>query len=554
MYSHQEFTFQDHKESALPAKAWTLGLLCTVWVLTGLIGHDPWKSIDAYGFALVYHIIQSGDWLVPTLAGRPDMDNPPLFYMTAAVLAKLFAPLLPLHDGARLASGLYTSITLIFVGLTGRKLFGTGRGWAAVIILIGCLGLLVHVHELFSELALLAGCAMMLYGYAKSLHSPLIAGLAIGCGVGIGFMSNDFTALVLFLGVSTTLLIFSPWRTRSYFSSLGIALIVTLPWLLIWPILLYVRSPELFMVWVWDANIGRWLNFIQRGDFPALLHYLKALAWFAWPALPLAAWAVWQARFKIMQETALQLPLVSFVVMLLVLSFSPNHGEEHAMPLLLPLALLACAALSTLRRGAANALNWFGIMTFGLLTILLWWAWAGLLLNNRTRVTTLLKEYHPSFMPSVETPAFWIGIIFTVLWVIMVWRVRRSMRRAVVNWAAGVTLIWVLVMTIWLPWLDTGKSYRSLFISLKQSLPAQHRCVASQNIGDTQRVLLQYFSGINTLNQAKKQCDLLLLQGEPLLASRNGAGWIKLWEGKRLGARPEYYYLYQRGKQAALKN
>lgn len=554
MYSHQEFTFQDHKKSALPAKTWTLGLLCAVWMATGLIGHDPWKSIDAYGFALVYHIVQSGDWLVPTLAGRPDMDNPPLFYMTAAVLAKLFAPLLPLHDGARLASGLYTSITLIFVGLTGRKLFGTGRGWAAVIVLIGCLGLLVHVHELFSELALLAGCAMMLYGYAKSLHSPLIAGLAIGCGVGIGFMSNDFTALVLFLGVSTTLLIFSPWRTRSYFSSLGIALIVTLPWLLIWPILLYVRSPELFMVWAWDANIGRWLDFMRRGDFPALLHYLKALAWFAWPALPLAAWAVWQARFKIMQETALQLPLVSFVVMLLVLSFSPNYGEEHAMPLLLPLALLACAALSTLRRGAANALNWFGIMTFGLLTILLWWAWAGLLLNNRTRVTTLLKEYHPSFMPSVETPAFWIGIIFTVLWVILVWRVRHSMRRAVVNWAAGVTLIWVLVMTIWLPWLDTGKSYRSLFISLKQSLPAQHRCVASQNIGDTQRVLLQYFGGINTLNQAKNQCDLLLLQGEPLLASRNGAGWIKLWEGKRLGARPEYYYLYQRGKQAALKN
>ncbi|MEQ1838503.1 MAG: glycosyltransferase family 39 protein [Candidatus Nitrotoga sp.] len=554
MYSHQEFTFQDHKESALPAKAWTLGLLCTVWVLTGLIGHDPWKSIDAYGFALVYHIIQSGDWLVPTLAGRPDMDNPPLFYMTAAVLANLFAPLLPLHDGARLASGLYTSITLIFVGLTGRKLFGTGRGWAAVIILIGCLGLLVHVHELFSELALLAGCAMMLYGYAKSLHSPLIAGLAIGCGVGIGFMSNDFTALVLFLGVSTTLLIFSPWRTRSYFSSLGIALIVTLPWLLIWPFLLYVRSPELFMVWAWDANIGRWLDFMRRGDFPALLHYLKALAWFAWPALPLAAWAVWQARFKIMQETAFQLPLVAFVVILLALNFSPNYGEEHAMPLLLPLALLACAALSTLRRGAANALNWFGIMTFGLLTILLWWAWAGLLLNNRTRVTTLLKEYHPSFMPSVETPAFWIGIIFTVLWVIMVWRVRRSMRRAVVNWAAGVTLIWVLVMTIWLPWLDTGKSYRSLFISLKQSLPAQHRCVASQNIGDTQRVLLQYFSRINTLNQAKNQCDLLLLQGEPLLASRNGAGWIKLWEDKRLGARPEYYYLYQRSKQAALKN
>ncbi|MEQ1814043.1 MAG: glycosyltransferase family 39 protein [Candidatus Nitrotoga sp.] len=553
MYPHQEFTFQKHKESILPAKVWTLGLLCAVWTVTGLIGHDPWKPIDAYGFALVYHIVQSGDWLVPTLAGQPDMDNPPLFYMTAAALAKLFYPLLSLHDGARLASGLYTFITLLFVGLTGRELFGTGRGWAAVIILIGCLGLLVHAHELFTELALLAGCAMMLFGYAKSLRYPLAAGIALGCGAGIGFMSNDFAALVLFLLTSATLLMFSVWRTHTYFSSLGIALLCALPWILIWPVLLYLRSPELFMVWAWDANIGRWLDFMRRGDFPGLPHYLKTLMWFAWPALPLALWTVWQARFKIMQETALQLLLASSVVILLILSFSPNYGEEHAMPLLLPLALLACAALSTLRRGAANALNWFGIMTFGLIAILLWWAWAGLLLNNRTRVTTLLKEFHPSFMPSIETPAFWTGIIFTVLWIILVWRVRRSMRRAVVNWAAGVTLVWVLAMTIWLPWLDTGKSYRGIFTSLKHALPVQHRCVASQHIGDTQRVMLQYFGGINTLNQAQNVCDLLVIQGEPLQLSRNGAEWIKLWEAKRPGTRPEHYYLYQRSKQAVLQ-
>jgi hypothetical protein len=46
-------------------------------------------------------MLQSGDWLVPTLAGEPFMDKPPLFYWTAALFAKLFSPLLPLHDGAR---------------------------------------------------------------------------------------------------------------------------------------------------------------------------------------------------------------------------------------------------------------------------------------------------------------------------------------------------------------------------------------------------------------------------------------------------------------------
>jgi hypothetical protein len=33
-----------------PAKAALLGLLCLVWLGTGLVGHDPWKPDEAYSF------------------------------------------------------------------------------------------------------------------------------------------------------------------------------------------------------------------------------------------------------------------------------------------------------------------------------------------------------------------------------------------------------------------------------------------------------------------------------------------------------------------------
>ncbi|HEX5363203.1 MAG TPA: glycosyltransferase family 39 protein, partial [Gallionella sp.] len=138
-----------------PAKAVLLGLLILIWLGMGLVGHDPWKPDEISSFGIVYSMLQSGDWLVPTLLGDPFMDKPPLYYWTAALLAQLLEPLLPLHDGARLASGLYVGLTLLFIGLAGRKLYGENRGWAAAIILIGCIGLLVRAHQMITDLALL---------------------------------------------------------------------------------------------------------------------------------------------------------------------------------------------------------------------------------------------------------------------------------------------------------------------------------------------------------------------------------------------------------------
>lgn len=538
-------TVQEHPIT--PAKAWMLALLCLVWAGTGLIGHDPWKPDEAYSFGLVYHILQSGDWLVPAIAGEPFMDKPPLFYITAAACAQLFSPWLALHDGARLASGFYTGFTLLFIGLTGRELFGAGRGWAAAIILIGCLGMLVRAHEIITDLALLTGCAMMLYGFALSLRRTLPAGILLGTGMGIGFMAKGFIAPTLFLLIAAALLLFRAWRTRAFLASLGIALLCALPWLTVWPFLLYQRSPALFMQWAWTLNIGRWFDYARSGHYAEAFYYVKSLPWLAWPALPLAAWAVWQARRKVLHEPEFQLLLVSFTVMLVTLSLVPNIKEVFALPMLLPLALLATASLATLRRGAANALDWFGIMTFGLLAILMWWGWAGLLQDNHAKITQWLKDYQPGFEPAFHATPFWIAVAISVLWIVLVWRVGRSMRRAVVNWAAGVTLLWVLAMTLWLPWLESGKSYRNMVASLKQSLPEKHGCIGGEHLGDGQRAMLQYFGDILTHRHARNSCDLLLVQGQRVARPlQDETRWEKIWEGGRTGDKVERYRLYQR--------
>ncbi len=525
-----------------------LGLLCLVWLVTGLVGHDPWKPDEAYSFGLIYSMLQNGDWLVPTLAGEPYMDKPPLFYWTAAAFAKIFSAWLPLHDGARLASGFYSALTLLFIGLTGRKLYGENRGWAAAIILIGCLGMLIHAHQILTDLVLLSGCAMMLYGFAHSQEKYKRAGIWMGVGIGIGFLSKGFIAPILFVLIAALLpLLFRVWRKRPYFLSLLIGTVTALPWLVIWPSLLYLYSPQLFNDWIWTHNIGRWFSYAGNGFTKESFEYLQNLPWLAWPAWPLAIWVVWKSRHRLAQRDDLQLPLVAFAVMLITLSLVPNIQEAYALPMLLPIALMATAALSMLKRGAANALDWFGLMVFALLAIALWWGWAGLLLNNDAKITHWLRDYQPSFEPALNSTAFGIALAATVLWLVLVWRVGRSMRRAVVNWAGGITLIWILAMTLWLPWLDSGKSYRNMVLNLKHAIPEKYNCIRRENLGDGQRAMLHYFGNIVTRPDAQKDCQLRLIQGQkisrPLL---NETRWEKIWEGSRTDDKNEQYRLYKR--------
>src|SRR5690349_24599088 len=91
-----------------------VGLLCLAWILPGLLAHDPWKPDEAYTFGLIYSLLHGSSWAIPTLAHEPFMEKPPLFFLSAALIAKLSSPLLPLHDAARLTTGLYVAFTFVF--------------------------------------------------------------------------------------------------------------------------------------------------------------------------------------------------------------------------------------------------------------------------------------------------------------------------------------------------------------------------------------------------------------------------------------------------------
>ena len=122
---------------ALTQRRLLLALLCLAWIIPGLVAHDPWKPDEAYNFGVVYEMIRGGSWIAPSLAGEPFVREPPLFHISAALSALALSPPFALHDAARLVSGLFIALALLFCALAGRELNGAGTGALAAALLIG---------------------------------------------------------------------------------------------------------------------------------------------------------------------------------------------------------------------------------------------------------------------------------------------------------------------------------------------------------------------------------------------------------------------------------
>lgn len=537
----------------LPPRGWPLAILLTLYLLPGLIGHDPWKVDDAAAFSVVRDMLLRGHWLTPSIAGQPTYEAP-LYYWIAAALGQLIAwlgaGLLPLHDAVRLTSAGFSLLILGFTHLAARALHGREYAVAAPLILAGSIGFLVHTHEIQPMLLPLAAHAAAYWALAMLDRRPWTAGAAFGAALGVGVLGGGLAAMAVLLPVALIAFALSDAKRKTGPALLA-GLLLALALFALWLLPLAIQHPAWLAAWL-AAELAQFGS--PQRPLANALGYLNLLPWYAWPALPLAAWTLWSKRRQL-AGPELALPLAGFVLLWLGLCFTWEARSVPALLLLPPLVLLAVPGVASLRRGAANGFDWFAMITFTLFAGLLWAGWSAMVFGLPARLAKQVVRLEPGFVGSFDGLAFAVAVLACLAWLWLIVTSARSPFRGMTHWAAGVTLFWLLASTLWLPWVDYGKTYRPLAQALARALPAAHGCIAGAGLGEPQRASLDYFAGIVTVprdSAAGRRCDLLLVQGSARgTAASPGPAWSKLWEGSRPGDRHEKFRLYRRSADAA---
>lgn len=520
-----------------PVRYGTLSL-CALWLLAGTVGHDPWKTDDVVHLGVAFGM-GGGDWLVPRVAGDPWLVSPPLYHWMAALCAKLLGAVLPWHDAARIASPVFAAAFLAVLSLTARLLLGVSAGLAAPLLAIGTLGLLVPLHEAQPAIVAITGFVMSLWGLSAWQQKPLRGGLIFGTGVGIGFLGAGVDSVAINLATGLMLTLHPAWRVRGSLGAWLAAISVALTLILPWPGMLWQRSPALFDLW-WTAEQA---SLTLRGGFSR--DHFELLAWASWPVLPLALWSLWLERRHLLFKPSTVLLLAATLVALS--AFLVDTPKTTAlMPALVPLIVLAAAGADRLRRGAANAFDWFGMMTFTLIAGLIWLGGIAILTGEPERVAKNFTKPAPGFVAEISAIAILLAITASVGWIAVMLRAPRSPWRPVARWSVGLTTIWVLLVTLWLPWIDYGKTYRSVSADFRRALGDHPGCIARQGLGLAQRASLDYFNSIRTVSESRaKDCGYLITLTLPH-TEQILPGWMLISETSRPGDKGERLRLYRR--------
>jgi len=508
-----------------------LVLMLVFWAVYGMTGRDAWQTDEALVFGDVLDWLKGDERL-------PVSSISPLFTLVAGGLARLLQPWLDLQDGARLATALFTLLALLFTSLTARELFGRGYGSVASLALMGAFGLLLRAHAMLPGTALMAAYAVLLFGIVRARRNPSVAAPAIGLGIALAFLLRGVPDLVAGVAMVLLPLLSREWRGGPYRR----ALLWALPYLVV-PVGLWLG----LLSGQGEGAVAAWWGLVSDALMPErhLGALLNLLAWFAWPLWPLALWTLWHEHRRLARMDVLH-PLLIAGAILFLLALWPAHTRHGgALPILIPLALLAAHGVGTLKRGAAQAFYWFGALCFLFFLLAFWVYFAAIQWGWVPSIQRHMAELSPGYaFGSVEALPILVAAVVSLLWLAAIPLFPRAKVRPILVWSTGMLLCWVLLMGLFRAWSEESWGYRPMLEKMRAQMPAS-TCLAAE-VDPSMQVMLRYHLGDSLALTPDCRYRLVGDARDREAALAAPAGRL-VWEGRRPRLKNEWYRLYDLG-------
>ncbi len=312
-------------------------------------GSRPLMGRDEYRYPEVAReMLKEGDFLIPHFEGRIHLTKPPLTYWAIAISYKLFG----VHPfGARLPNAVAFSLTVMFVFLAGRELWGEEAARSAALIYLSMLVPFAAANIVTTDTLLVMWEAAAIWAFLWGLRlRRKRAFLLMWLFWALGFMTKGTAILPV---ASGTFLFWwlkrkelpNPFIPEGVFIFLVLGLSwyfyvwFTIPgaWHTFWVEQIYGRlfSDTFHRNSKWYAPFYLYLPLLTLGALPASLIWVKNLFRFSWQNFKKVLKSEWQILFLTCQ----------FTVPLLVFWFAKSRLPLYILPLFVPLALLTSRVL-----------------------------------------------------------------------------------------------------------------------------------------------------------------------------------------------------------------
>ena len=528
-----------------PFPRWALWLLCATYLIPGFFGRDPWKRYDIEAFGFMLQLAQpgtaaAGSWLKPMLLGQPE----PNLALLPTWLGAWFIRLAPAGWEVMAARLPFVLMLLTTLVATWYAVYALARTSAAqpvafafggearptdyartladggLLALLGCLGLAQLSHEITPALSQLCFASLLFMGLASLPRKRIRSGLAITAGM-LGLTLSGAPVLAMLLGTGGALIRVMPSADtdRRRLNMLEIGLLALLG-------LLTVTLAGALDLWRWRL-IPHVMTDVKG--------FARLLLWFTWPAGPLALWSLWRWRRQLVR--AWRFPHMGlpfwFALVTVGTTWFTGLSDRALMSALPAISALAAFALPTLRRSVGAFIDWFTLLFFSAGALVIWVVWMSMETGIPAQPALNVARAAPEFVHRLSPGLLLAALLSTLGWLALVrWRTgrhRSALWKSLVLPAAGTTLCWSLLMTLWLPLLNYGRSYAPL-VSKIESVIGPGQCVQVLDLTLAQSTALIHHGKmkVRPAAAAAPDCPWLVIDSDqlPSHAERlRGWGW-----------------------------